>query len=380
MGRFRRAATAVLAARFVPRLASGPALGLALGLSAGLVAPLSAAAQPSFVRTGDALDWRAARLSGSDRLLLFSLLRDKPRGYREAALTVARRQALTKDPGERAYIAERRASAFPVLSWDDNINGGLPGDGIVLGGVRFVPTEDAARAGVVLGLGGSGRLAWAVGDGVRVALQAAATHVHAPEEDLSRSTAGASACATRTTTGFAFVEGCLRLAAVDRDLSSTVSRRVELRGGRVFASALGDHELSLGIFRDDRDGVPQDGVTATLLTARGGLGALGASLSLGERVEGRGAVDLYGALWVTREAAGGAPMRVSLSYARERGARLLGSVAREDRTVTASLSRPIADGLSATVGLTRRDSTIDGFGGTSLSLGLSFDGWSWSGR
>jgi hypothetical protein len=340
-------------------------LGRAL-LAAALLAAPGAGAEPR---------WQAAALSGSDRLLAFSLLRERPAGYRDAAAAALERAGAlpgpAPSPGPR--IVARRLTVAPALAWDDNVNGGVPGARLGLGPFVFtVDEESRAKAGLVLGLDAGAEAAWAVGRATRLSLQAGLTWRHAPALDLGWQAGLLRGCAARMVAPWRWIEGCAALSGVERALSSTAARRVEARTVALVASRWGDHRLSLGAWAEDRDGSVQPGLSAGLLTATG-RGAIDLTALLGAEPAGRGGVVAAAGVSFARVLAS-APTRLSLGVARERGGEVLGDPRRDD-VARLGLARGLPGGAVGRLGLSLRRSTIELYDDDlTLSLGVQLRG------
>jgi hypothetical protein len=318
--------------------------------------------------------WPAAALSGSDRLLAFTLLGERPPGGVPAAAGALRRAGVLEPRGGPLERVSRGITLAPALAWDDNVNGGVPGARLGFG--PFVLTVDErsrAKAGVVLGLDGGIEAGWAAGGATLLTVQAAASWRHAPEHDMGWQAGLLRGCAARMVAPWRWVEGCAAVSGIERELSSTAARRLEARHVSLHPGPWASHELSLGVWLEDRDGSVQPGLSARL-TSAARIGLIDAFALAGREPEGRAGVTAAGGLGFTRVLLG-APARVAMGFAVERGGAVLGQ-ARKDEVASVSLSRAVAAGVTARLGLARRQSTVDAFEeDLSVSLGLTFRGW-----
>jgi hypothetical protein len=105
--------------------------------------------------------WQAAMEAPSPRLRLFALMAERPQGAGQAVAALQKGQGFAHLAGQGPQIVASGVSLGPVLRYDNNINGGTPGDTILIGGLPFTISPDArAISGMVFGAeaGGSLRL------------------------------------------------------------------------------------------------------------------------------------------------------------------------------------------------------------------------------
>ncbi|MDB5665574.1 MAG: hypothetical protein JWS11_2117, partial [Cypionkella sp.] len=99
-----------------------------------------------------ATNWEAALDSNSPRLMLFALQSEKPQGADGFVAELQYQQAMKQPTGATPTMLSYRANLRPIAKYDSNINSGIPGDTIYLGGFPFTIAEDArAKAGMVFG-------------------------------------------------------------------------------------------------------------------------------------------------------------------------------------------------------------------------------------
>ncbi|MCK0169134.1 hypothetical protein MWU52_16385 [Jannaschia sp. S6380] len=313
--------------------------------------------------------WEAAVLSGSDRLFLYSLLRDRPAGYRPEALRLVRRLALSKKGGRPAFVAQRSFDLTPALDWDENVNGGTAADTLTLSGLRFTVDDGSrARAGFVAGIDAGAGIAFAVASRVRLSFDAHLSLRHAPELDLNDARGGLRACAERGNLDWSAWRGCVGVSGRERALSSSAVRSAEIERIGLFSSGLGDHEWRAGIWWNTDGETVRRGVQGTFLTANDRVGLVSLTATAGSDVLG-------GTAALSRRVAG-APTRFSVGHLRQTGTPLLGE-RRKDRVLTAGVTRPVGKHFRTGLRWTRRRSTIEGFDSSGLRLDVGFRGWRW---
>jgi hypothetical protein len=314
--------------------------------------------------------WQASQLSGSSWLLLYSILNERPRGYENATSGLARDLALVDEPG----LVGTKFHVAPALEWDGNINGGIPGSTISLGPYRFVVDEDSrARSGIVIGGDVRHEVSWSLGSGTLAELDAGLSYRFSPEYDLDRTSGRIGGCISHVYEAWRKIGACVSVGGTERELSTSVTRRVSVNHLFVGSTAIGDFELGTELFGEDREGIVQAGVALNVLTATDEWGAFGARLTLGEHVEGRSASTASLNVWSTQRIKS-QPTSFSLGYHHVEGSRLF-DMDRDDDVMTATISRRLTDQISASVRWTNRRSTIDVYDEESVTLGVNIKGW-----
>jgi hypothetical protein len=337
-------------------------------LVAGALLASGARAEPALPQ------WGAALSSGSPRLALYSLVTRRPPGALQTVHALANGQGLTfPASGGPPRRIGGGVSAFPVLGFDRNINGGIPSDTIIIIGLPFTINPDAqANAGVVAGAGLGGSIAFAVARGTVLTATAEASRAWSPEHHLGRSDASASVCASRFIEGWTFIDLCGGALYQARDLSATNERSLSLRVSRLYSLGTSDQELGLRLTRADRRTYRKASYDIDWRGAFDGVGTVSLRLGFGEEEFGFQSLRDQAEIGLTRPVLG-RPTTVSAGMVRENGSSLFG-IPREDRTVTLTVRRPLTDRVSARIGLTRTRSTISAFDDQGVTLDLDFGG------
>lgn len=328
-----------------------------------LIGPLPADAESGGVG-------EAVRLAGSARMAGY-LMTDpaQPAPLREAGDRLLSRigHGASPTPGEGVFTVS------PFLRYDQNLNGGFPDDHVTVGGLRFdVAETDQAVSGLIGGATLSYGWRAGLGSGTALELRSVLSLGHALEHDLMKVSFGAEACLRHMARRDTYLHACLDAGGSGFELGR--SGRV---GGRVgvtrIVSALGGvHELtlegrverSLGLTPYER-GV----ISAGLLSAMPGPVVWSARVELGQPVDGVLVTRARLQLGATFEVAG-EPTTVAIDWRHASGGVFLGE-AREDRTVTLSVSRPISDRVRVTAGFTRNASTADPYDRDTVDFGVS---------
>jgi hypothetical protein len=319
--------------------------------------------------------WGAALSSGSPRLALYSLVTRRPPGALQTVHALANGQGLTfPASGGTPRRIGGGVSAFPVLGFDRNINGGIPSDTIIIIGLPFTINPDAqAKAGVVAGAGLGANISYAVARGTVLTASAQASRVWSPEHHLGRSDASASLCAGRFIEGWTFIDLCGGALYQTRDLSATNERSLSLRVSKLYSLGASDQELGLRLTRADRRTYRKATYDLDWRGAFDGVGTVSLRLGFGEEEIGFQSLRDQAEIGLTRPVLG-KPTTLTAGVVRENGSSLFG-IPREDRTVTLALRRPLSDRISARIGLTRTRSTISAFDDQGVTLDFDFGGF-----
>lgn len=343
-------------------------LGLtpALACVAALAIPLPAAAEP--VLPG----WAAAQISGSERLALYALNRARPDGSAGTLAALAQRQGVGHRGPPR--LLSFGPSAWPVLRYDANFNGGIPGREMVIGGLPFtVAARDRAMSGIVLGAGAriGGRLAYADGSTLDFGAEVQAEALVG--KGAHRQSAGVNLCAQQRLAGFSWFDLCLGQLHQDRSYDSDRRIRYLSAGPTVLLTAGGiDQQVGLRLSRNLTDDFAQTGAGLDWFGAVPNLGAVqigmdAARLVPGENTRLRG-IDMA----LTRPLAGRV-VRVGLGASETGGSTVFGAP-RRDRRLTASLAGPLTPTLATEMRLTRTNSTISVYDDTEFGISFSLIG------
>ncbi|MGL4311406.1 MAG: hypothetical protein ACRCSU_13060 [Paracoccaceae bacterium] len=333
------------------------------------VVPLSPAhAQDS------ATNWQSALMAGNSRLALFSLRNARRPDLRQTAAVLAAQQGLGFPAGRRPQATPLQVAASPILTWDPNFNGGIPGETIMIGGLPFTVSEDSrAKAGAVVGASLTLGQNVVTRNGVVWAGNAGLTFRHAPEHDMSRTDLTLSVCRKQYQQRWMWIDLCLggfyrsRAGTEEHELNGSA------RISKLFSLARTDAEIGLAAQGARRPEYRKAGLAVDGAMVLAGFGAVSARFSIGERVEGRNTLHQSLDLSLTR-AILGAPTRFSIGYLTEDGSQLFGQV-REDRVISLGMTRPLSRNLAVSVGLQDRDSTIDAYDEQSVNVGLNLTGW-----
>ncbi|MDB6452591.1 hypothetical protein [Falsirhodobacter sp. 20TX0035] len=341
-----------------------------------MLAVACASSATAQVRAASMPEWRGAILSSSQRLMLFSLLKTRPAGSLSTQKLIANRLGLFHRPGDGFVFGKPRLTLGPILEYDENVNGGVPGDSIVIDQQSFAVNKDTrAKAAFVIGAHTSATLSMAYDEGSTLDLRFSAALRHAPAVDVTRTAVRMSACANEYLSHWNWLVLCGGYKYDDaRDTNDTEEGRfgsVGLR--RVFASSFGSHEATATLTKDVLSDYDKLSVSASMLSAIQGVGALSLSATWGERVAGENTVTRSVSASLVRPILGQSS-RVSLGFYESGGENFFG-IERRDRTVSFSISREVREGLWIGIGARNRDSTADVYDENEMTIDASFTGW-----
>ncbi|WP_226562633.1 hypothetical protein [Salipiger thiooxidans] len=322
------------------------------------------------VRLGDQL--AAVRLAGSEHMMVHTLstlgLPVQARVAREKLLGT---MGMRGRPGSVSYT---NLSFAPVINQDSNINGGYASDTFTVSRIPFsIGKEYEAVDGLVLGLSGSGRARLSLGRDTALDLRTVASIGYAPEHDMFKTSAAASACVEHMVSYSTFLHGCLDANYRQVDLGETSLSSARVGVSRVFGSDIGMHEAKAELqMRHVSGGVDYSQAVASfsLNSAFAGPYALNMGFQLGEEVDGMLVMReraFVGLGFLTFDQ----PTSVSLAVQSNRGGEWLGEGLTQ--TVTSlSLSHQFSDRISVSGFVSQAKSSDEFFDDTQYGLNIAW--------
>jgi len=254
----------------------------------------------------------------------------------------------------------------PVVAYDPNMNGGMPGTSFVLGGLPFtLPPDSVAQPGVLIGAGLS--LAGRTDVSANFGLEYSANlhSLHNPASDLRVRSAGASVCGLSFLSDSTLGSVCAATSREEKALSrsSTTSFTVSA-DHRLPIDPSGttlpgwDASLAGLIGRDKVDGGWRNKAGGSL----GIYGPEGRSLTLGLTLftPVKNALSDRYSLEVALTAPDQFPAGLSLSFLRAEGGNVFG-LSREDSTARLGVDVQLGQRILASLGYSRKDSSVDFF-------------------
>ncbi len=308
--------------------------------------------------------WPAAALSDDPRFLAFALQTERPAGWEEPVGRIA----LTA--GMAGRVLPPQVALAPTLTWDGNINGGIPSDTVRLGPL-VLTVDPQARAvagllpGVRLGFGQVSGLAPGFGLTARGVIFGA----HALDADLSVVRLSGQVCAVKDLGGWQFLDLCFGHEVVRRALSTTRTTVPSVELTKMVALDKGVGRLALRLGQERSAGNRRATARLQVELARPGLGLVTLGLEAGQEVAGWQGVRL-------RETARwrGGRFGIALAHQDEAGEVIFGTP-RRDGVWSLDVEHWLASGTRVSLGYEWRHSTIDAYDGGTLRFAVDLAGW-----
>lgn len=318
--------------------------------------------------------FQAVGLTGSEALITHALSQPgmPARAAHDRAQFEARR-GYARLPG----IDGVRGIRFrPVLSFDPNVNGGVPGDRVEVAGLTFMVDPDlVGKSGVLLGMEGQAWMRENIAPGMALDLGLRGLVAHAPQQRATRIALDAHGCIRQQVNASRYLHGCSTLRYRSTRMGSQVSAEALLGMTQAFGGgAWGYHAVTgeMGLRRI----MPRGGThwnqgfvrVSTVSALRNGT-ALTASLEIGQAVRGAHVSRINTSFGVLRVIAG-RPTSVSAFYNQASGGIFLGAP-RRDHTVGLAVTRQLNDQFTMTASVSQTRSNASLFStGPSIGLGV----------
>lgn len=343
-----------------------PRFGRTIGAAALVVGVTAGTAQSDI--------FRAVGRSGSEALVthVLSLPGMPARAAGDLRIFEARRgyRAAPGIQGDRDFRIR------PVLSFEPNVNGGVPKDRIEVAGLTFLIDQEAvARPGVMIGIEAIGHMRQNLAPGFALDLGIRGQVVASPQHQVTRTSLDASACLRAQLSTRSYAHACAQVRYRENALSRQFISEVTAGMTRAFGDGTaGLHAVTgeVGMRRVQRRGAEtwtQGFVRISTASALRSGTAITTSLEIGQQIPGVHAQRLSASVGFIQDIAG-QPTSFNLFYGVSEGGMFLGAP-RRDTTVGLSVSRPISDRMSITASVSRTRSTASLFNGdVAFGLGL----------
>lgn len=350
--------------RFIPSFETGTMIATILTKPIILAFCLAICAMPLPAQAYDS-HWQAAMQAPSARLRLFALMAQHPDGAAVAALQ--RGQGFAHIQGQDPQVLSSGLGLVPVLRYDNNINGGTPGDMIVIGGLPFaIPIETRALSGVIWRAEARGRLRLSLSP--TTTLDANLSASHAQGRGARVKTNAAALCLGQFLGAADWLDVCLQRESVDRALSRNQNTSVSIALTQQFATDFALSEAQVKLRQSISKDYKKLSLDLGLTNARAHLGVLETRAEFGQFIAGQH-TRLFGASLSLSRPILGADTTLFATYGHEGGAEFFGTP-RWDRVIGLGLSRPITDLLGVNLSLQDRQSTLANYDG--ITLGVEF--------
>ena len=267
-------------------------------------------------------------------------------------------------------------SAYPILSYSDNINGGNSPEPLVLGNLSFDGEQELYRKeGVVAGLGVGLNGRYIHGEGRYLNYGVNASYAHSPEHGIGIATTSANVCSVNHIKNWWYLDACANASRVRKDIPDDTNSNISLVSSKVYSSGEDTYsEASLGVNRYFAESYTQNQFVLGYDTIQSNGVYSAIDVIFGEAIENQLATKMsLRAKVITKLAK--KPLTLSASYADADGGMLLG-VERSNETYSISASYPLWRSLTASVGYRTTDSTIDYFYVSTPIYGIQFSSFS----
>jgi hypothetical protein len=261
----------------------------------------------------------------------------------------------------RVAASTTSKSAYPILSYSDNINGGNSPEPLVLGNLSFDGEKELyRREGVVAGLGASLNGRYIHGEGRYLNYGLNASYAHSPKHGLGIATGSANVSSINHIRNWWFVDAHANTSRVRKDITDDTNSNLSIVTSKVFEPSDNIYsQASFGVNRYFAESYNQNQVLFGYKTIHANSVYSAFNLTVGDALENQLATKFaLSAQLVTQLM--NKPLKLSASYSQADGGMLLG-FERSDETYNISVSYPLWRGLTASVGYRTTDSTIDYF-------------------
>lgn len=348
-----------------------PALGRILVLLA-LVMSLVPVARPARAQAtlNTLRDFQDTFFSVSPRLLFYTLVETRPPGTDRTLAVLMQGLGFLHKQGQGPQPAWNFTSVQPVLRYEPNINGGLPGDQIEIGSLIFQIDEDSqAVSGPVVGAELGKSIGWSVGTGQTLSVSGTVELVYSPDYKITQTNANLQTCLRSYLEQWRFLDICGGAIYEQEDLGEANTQYLSANYAKAFSSGAGTHLANIFVLQEFQDRYEKASLSLGLESYLNDFGVVTGRVAWGQKIEGENTL-LYGAYVNYGRPVLGVGTNIGLSWEREGGDVLFGSD-RSDDVITLDLTAQISPTLSATLSIENRQSSIDLFDGTAISLDLN---------
>ncbi|MBT5560545.1 MAG: hypothetical protein HOJ88_11710 [Proteobacteria bacterium] len=266
-------------------------------------------------------------------------------------------------------------SAYPILSYSDNINGGNSPEPLVLGNLSFDGEQELyRREGIVAGLGIGFNGRYIHGEGQYLNYGVNASYAHSPKYGLGITTSSAKLSSINHIRNWWFLDAHINTSRIRRDITDDTNNNFSIVTSKVFEPYDSIYsEASFGVNRYFAESYNQNQVLFSYKTihANGVYSAF--NLTVGDAVENQLVTKFALSGQIVTQLAN-KRLKLSASYSQADGGILLG-FERRDETYSISASYPLWRGLTASVGYRTTDSTIDYFDMRTPTFDIQFSNY-----
>lgn len=263
-------------------------------------------------------------------------------------------------------------SAYPILSYSDNINGGNSPEPLVLGNLSFDGEKELYRKeGIIAGLGAGLNGRYIHGEGRYLNYGVNASYVHSPKHGLGIATGSANVSSINHIRNWWFVDAHANTSRVRKDITDDTNSNLSIVTSKVFEPSDSIYsEASFGVNRYFAKSYNQNQVLLGYKSIHANSVYSAFNLTVGDAVKNQLANRFVLSGQIVTQLANKL-LKLSASYSQADGGILLG-FERRDETYSISASYPLWRGLTASVGYRKTDSTIDYFDVSTPTFDIQF--------
>jgi hypothetical protein len=272
----------------------------------------------------------------------------------------------------RVAASTTSKSAYPILSYSDNINGGNSPEPLVLGNLSFDGEKELYRREGILVGGGAGFSGQYIHDeGRYLNYGVSASYAHSSKYGIGVATTSANVSSINHIKNWWYLDVHANTSRMSKDITDDKSSNLTVVTSKVYSS--GDNtynEASFGVNRYFAESYNQNQLVLGYDTIHPNGVFSAVDVTFGESVKNQLASKMSLRAKVIIKLAD-KPLTVSASYADADGGRLLG-FARSDETYSISATYNLWSNLTASVGYRTTNSTIDYFDVNTPTFGVQF--------
>ena len=271
----------------------------------------------------------------------------------------------------------RDVSFRPVLTFDPNVNGGLPGDRLQVAGLTFlVDPEYVRKSGILIRMEAAAVMRENISPGLALDLRARGMVGYSPQHQVGKLAVDLQGCLRYQANPSRYFHGCTGLNHQRVKLGHQTELHAAIGATQAFGAGRSLHAVTgeIGVRRVFSQGSTpwsQGYVRVSTATALQNGTAIVTSLELGQAVRDVQATGLRASVGLMRDIAG-RPTSISVFYSRSQGGMFLGE-ARRDQTFGVGVTREMSDKLSISASISRTRSNASLFNaGPSLGMNVSY--------
>jgi hypothetical protein len=318
-------------------------------------------------------EWENALNEGSPRLLLYTLIKELPQGSDALIEQLLFNEGMT-DRSKTDRLIYKSTFVQPLLSYDHNINGGIPSDTIQLGPYEFfINDKFRAKSGFLFGSEASHSRRYRLDFGQALTIGVHGGFEYSLKHKISKTAVSASGCYQSYLQNWSFLDLCLSMNTFRRETSTDWSVSPSIAVSKYFSTSMGSHEVKASLGNIFNENYSKPNLYLSARTVFSEFGAVSLSLYVSQPSE-----TYHSRHWGTSMDLGkiviGKYTKLSADYFVEDGSELFGAV-RNDEIINLNLEREINDNLKINLSVESRKSTISAYDGEEFNVRFVLRPW-----